>query len=325
MIREDFKSLYLGQMNFFYDGSLDYLKQHLKKIIRDELENFYLKNYPQNWIYRKPLPADLRMFINDVIKTKKYDQIHDYKDQGVKNTKWDYTEVFKLIQDYLSQIYQENYGNFDPDGRSLINFLETHEQAIWEIIDYFQKKGYDLDFMKNRMIQSKSIDLFRKILHDNAHLIFYQHTELFPMMIKEIITTKAKGKNAVHRVKKDLDDKGINYILTDSGDLMDIEQGIDLIIIGPIPELIGNTMQIKTSNSIIWNHDKVFVQCDSRSVKYYSKNVDFLTFKEGNKVRYFRNKKGSNLITKEKDGYIFDNSLYVEDLSNLTKKSILTI
>lgn len=324
MTKEEFQREFTNTKSKFpYNGEFKYLKWYIMMIMRDELEKFYLKNYPENWIPTEPLPP-LKKLWNFVISRNKHNFIHRFKSKGVINTGWDYTECFKLINPNTAKIYQKYYGNIDPPKRSLINFLESHEQALWEIIDYFQKYGHNIDFC-NYKTRVQELDNFKKLINKYSRGIFYQYGELFPKMIKEIIITKSNGKEAVNTVQNDLEKKGYEFITTESGDLLDIEKGIDLIFISPI-ELSGKTMQIKTSKDILWGkeNENIIVYCANTSIKSYNKEcVDFYSFAKGNDSFYFFNKdvkkKGDN------GGYVFKPDSYTEDLINSTKKPILTI
>lgn len=323
MTKEEFQQVFTNTKSKFpYNGEFKYLKWYIMMIMRDELEKFYLNNYPENWIPTTPLPT-LKKLWDFVISKNKHDFIHRFKSKGVINTGWDYTECFKLINPNISKTYQKYYGNIDPPKRSLINFLESHEQALWEIIDYFQKHGYNIDFC-NYKTRVQELDNFRRLINKYSREIFYQYGDLFPEMIKEIIITKSNGKEAVNTVQSDLKKKGFQYITTDSGDLLDIEKGIDLIFVNP-SELSKKTMQIKTSNDIRWGkeNENIIVYCANTSIKSYNKNwVNYISFVNDGKSFYFFNE---NVKKKDdNDGYVFKPDSYTEDLIHPSKKPVLT-
>ena len=321
MTIEEFEEIFRDKYKFHYNGRDIHLKLHLMYIIRDELRKFYLQNYPNKWIETRDLPKDLRKLFKYVVVSGDYDFIHKFKSMGVINTGWDYTECFKLIdnQDIVIN-YQKHHGNFDPPGRSLINFLETHEQALWQVIEHFQKMG--CSFSKNR---KEFLKQFCFLLKRYSNIIFDQMGDLFPNMIKEIIITNSLGRKAVENVTNDLRNKGYKFILTEDGDLLDIEKGIDLIFISPFG-VSYKTMQIKTLKEISWGkkNDNIIVYCSIRALKSYEEElVDYFAFSKNDDTFYFFN----DDVKKKKDnnGYVFKPDTFTLDLINYNKKPVLTI
>jgi len=319
--KEYFETIYRDKYKFIYNGERATLKWHIMNIIRSELRKFYLNNYPDKWIDTVKLPYDLKKLFKYIIITGKHDFIHKFKSMGVKKTGWDFTEYFNLIDNIdIVENYKKYYGNLDPKERSLINFLESHEQAIWQVIDYFQKIGIDINFSYNTKVQF--LDHIKELFRKYSSGIFDQKGNLFPKMIKEIIITKSLGKSSVEKVINDLKSKEYEFVTTDSGDLLDIEKGIDLIFINP-PDITGKTMQIKTirNDGVIWgmeNH-KIIVHCSVRAIKSYSDDVDYFAFSNNDNVYYFFNQE----VDKKSDGkgYLFKKDSYTEDLIHI-KKSI---
>lgn len=328
-IEENFQKAFRNKKKYFvFEGESTYLKKHLEKINRRVLREYYLSNHPNNWIEIIPLPPLVHVW-------KEFDSdfsvIHKYKDQGVINTGWNYTKCFNLLTKDLVEGYQSDYGNLDPPGRSLIDFYESHEQAMTVTVRYFHKIK-PLDFINNPV---DSLKIYEELLRKNAKFIFENSdTTIFREMISEIITTKSRGKKSVKLIIKDLENKGfkkdIDYILTDSGDLLDIRHGIDLIFINP--QLYRKTSQIKTGKEILFGADSmdgglssyqyIRVKCDFTSVKD-GYTTDYLMFRVKGRAYYFFNKD----VILDGNIYHFDKyTTYTNNLVDLTfKKPILTI
>lgn len=271
------------------------IKSHLRGIIREELENYYIIFHPEIWIMS-----------------------NNNHDQGVENTHWDFSKYLEDLNDNISNIYNLFYNGQDPE-RSLIDFLETNYSALDILIDWLNTKTNnkiklfsdpvnglkEFSYLFKKFIDvivfPPDKDIIYPLPNKNTYYLLDNNIDSpFKQIIKSIIFSKSKGKYSTKKVSEDLINKGYVVKLTKSGDLVDIKNGIDLIILSP-DVLKNKTMQIKNIKNIDEFPFVFNIYCGD--LQNYT--VDFYAFYHSvnDKIYYFFNDKDN--VFNKKNHYCF--------------------
>jgi len=140
-----------------------------------------------------------------------------------------------VLQINKGGVFDTGY-EFDNEGRSLLNYLNTNYTAICILVNWINKeivagriRGFtQLDFYLSSW--PHELEKLMKILNKHKDMIFDKYSDVLPDMLKAMDKTSKIGDAAEKETVKRLMDKGISDITQSKfGETKDMWKGVDIV------------------------------------------------------------------------------------------------